>query len=145
MVGDPLAFSAAQQAWGRGLALPWSPFVTGVTTVLQAWPSLAEGVLLDLVVAVVVGVLVVALAAGARAGRWPAEAFTLAALTWSVPLFSALVSSQTRFALASWPVLLVPAVGWGRWGRAVQVPVVLVCVALGLVLLRRLAQGTFTG
>ena len=145
VLGDPLAFSAAQQAWGRGLAPPWTPFVTGVTTVVQAWPLVAEGVLLDLFVAVVVGALVVALALGARAGRWPREAFTLAALTWFVPLCSALVSSQTRFALASWPVLLVPAVGWARLGRLVQVPVVLSCVALGLVLLWRLAQGTFTG
>ncbi len=143
-IDDAFGWTRAQEAWGRELAPPWAPLATAVGDLVRALPDLAEGVGLDLVTVAVVGALVVGLALGARRRRWPAEAAVLALTFWLVPLFSRLVSSQVRFALACWPVLLVPARAWPRLATAARTAVVLVAVALTAVLLRRLAQGSFT-
>ena len=141
-LGDAFAWTRAQEAWGRGLAPPWVPLLEAVR--LIAAPGLQEGVTLDLVVAVSLGVAVVLLAVLWRHGTVPAEAAVLAAAVWAVPLLSTLLSSQVRFALAAWPVLLLPALWWPRVPWAWRVPVVLGAAGLALLLLRRLALGLFT-
>lgn len=143
-IGDPLGWTKAQEAWGREFAGPWTAFSTGVGDVIDTLPDIAEGVLFDLVTAVAIGVLVVLLWRGARAGRWPFDPAVLATVLWAVPMFSRLISGQVRFALGSWPVLLVPAFAWPRLPRVVRVLIVLAAVTLTVVLLRRLALGMFT-
>lgn len=143
-VGDPLGWTRAQEAWGRELAPPWMPLLTAVGDLVRTLPEVAEGVGLDLVTVVAVGLLVLALVRGARRRTWPPEAAALALTFWLVPLFSRLISSQVRFALACWPVLLVPARSWPRLAVAVRVVLVVAAVTLSLVLLRRLALGSFT-
>lgn len=141
-LGDPLAFTRAQQAWGRGFAPPWEPFVGAARAI--AGPGAQPGVLLDVVTAVGVAVGVLVLVLWWRRGAVPAEAPALAAATWSVPLLSTLLSSQVRFALGVWPVLLLPALWWPRWPLWLRVLVLLGAVGLGVALLQRLATGVFT-
>lgn len=141
-LGDPWAWTRAQEAWGRALAPPWEPFVAAVR--LVAGPGAQEGVALDLVVAVGLGVAVAVLGGLWRRGVVPAEAFLLAGATWAVPLLSTLLSSQLRFALAVWPVLLLPALWWPRLPWVVRLPVLVAVVGLTVVLLGRLADGRFT-
>jgi hypothetical protein len=143
-VDDPLGWSRAQEAWGRELAPPWVPLWAAVVDLFDTLPDLAEGVGLDLATVAVVGALVGALVVGARRNHWPPEAAALALTFWFVPLCSRLISSQVRFALACWPVLLVPARGWSRLPPVVRGAVVSAAVALTVVLLRRLAIGSFT-
>jgi len=143
-IGEPLGWARAQEAWGRQLAPPWVPLLTAVGDVISTLPNLAEGVGLDLTTVVLVGALVGALIVGARRGWWPPEAGALALTFWAVPLFSRLISSQVRFALACWPVLLVPARAWPRLAMLSRVVLVLVTLALTVVLLRRTAIGAFT-
>lgn len=143
-IGDALGWAKAQEAWGRQLAPPWTPLVSAGRDIVRALPDVAEGVGLDLATVLAVGALVAALVAGARRGRWPVEAPALAATFWFVPLCSRLVSSQVRFALACWPVLLVPTRAWPRLAVAARVVAILAGLALTIVLLRRLALGSFT-
>lgn len=143
-VDDPLGWSRAQEAWGRELAPPWVPLRTAVADLIDTLPALAEGVGLDLATVAVVGALVATLAVGARRGRWPPEAAALALTFWFVPLCSRLISSQVRFALGCWPVLLVPARAWPRLPVVARAVIVTAAVALTAVLLRRLAMGSFT-
>lgn len=91
-----------------------------------------------------IGVLVVLLYRGVRRGHWPLEPAMLATVFWLVPLFSRLVSSQIRFALVCWPVLLVPAHAWSRIGRVLRVVICVAALGLTVVLLRRLALDVFT-
>jgi hypothetical protein len=74
----------------------------------------------------------------------PFDPDALATVLWAVPMFSRLIPGQVRFALGSWPVLLVPAVVWPQLPRAVRVLIVLTALVLTVVLLRRLAYGVFT-
>lgn len=141
---DPFGWARAQEAWGRELAPPWTPLLNAVGDLLGTLPDLAEGVGLDLATVLALGALVVTLVVGARRRRWPGEAAALALVFWFVPLCSRLVSSQVRFALACWPVLLVPAVGWPRLARSLRIVLTAGAVALSMVLLRRLALGSFT-
>jgi hypothetical protein len=143
-IDDPLGWAKAQEAWGRQLAPPWAPLVAAVGDLVETLPDLAEGVALDLATVVLVGALVVALAVGARRRLWPYEPPALALTFWFVPLCSRLVSSQVRFALACWPVLLVPARAWPRIAVALRALIVLAGLVLTIVLLRRLAVGSFT-
>lgn len=143
-LGDPFGWNRAQEAWGREAAPPWVPIVTGVRDVVESLPVPAEGVALDLVTVAGLAVLVGVLLRGAVRGRWPLEPALLAAAFWLVPLCSRLVSSSVRFALACWPVLLVPAAAWPRLGRALRTAVVVLAAGLSVVLLRRLALGAFT-
>lgn len=143
-IGDPLGWSKAQEAWGRQLAPPWTPLVNAVRDIVGTLPDVAEGVGLDLATVIAVGALVAVLAVGGRRRWWPLEAPALAATFWFVPLCSRLVSSQVRFALGCWPVLLVPARAWPRLAAALRVVLALAAVALTVVLLRRLALGSFT-
>ena len=136
-----MAWTKAQRAWGRDFDAPWSPFVTGVRTIADKLPTLAEGVALDVTAAALVGLLVLLLLRGARAGRWPLEPALLTAALWGAPLFSRLVSSQARFALACWPVLLIPS---GLRSRPVRLGLGALGGLLSLVLLRRLALGVFS-
>ena len=143
-IDDPLGWTKAQEAWGRQLAPPWTPLINAVRDLARTLPDLAEGVGLDLATVIAVGALVAALATGARRRHWPVEAPALALTFWFVPLCSRLVSSQVRFALACWPVLLVPARAWPRLAVALRVALVGAAVVLTAVLLRRLAVGSFT-
>jgi len=143
-IGDAFGWAKAQGAWGRELAPPWSPLVTAVREITEKLPVVAEGVALDLVTVLTLGALVVLLHRGVRQGRWPLEPALLATAFWFVPLCSRLVSSQVRFALVCWPVLLVPARAWPHLHRALRVGLVVVAAALTVVLLRRLALGVFT-
>jgi hypothetical protein len=143
-IGDPLGWTKAQQAWGREFAGPWTAVSTAVSDIVDTLPQLAEGVLFDLVAVLAIGALVALLWRGARAGRWPLDPAALATFLWAVPVFSRLIAGQVRFALGSWPVLLVPAVAWPRLPRALRVALVLAGVVLTVVLLRRLAHGMFT-
>jgi hypothetical protein len=143
-IGDPLGWTKAQEAWDREFAAPWVGLTTAVRDIVGTLPGIAEGVALDLVTVLVVGTLVVLLWRGVRARRWPQEPALLATVLWAVPLFTRLISSQVRFALGCWPVLLVPAAAWPRLPRVVRAAVVLGAVALSVVLLRRLAHGAFT-
>lgn len=143
-IGDPLGWSKAQEAWGRQLTPPWVPILNAVRDLVRTLPDVAEGVGLDLVTVIAVGALVAVLAAGGRRRWWPLEAPALAATFWFVPLCSRLVSSQVRFALGCWPVLLVPARAWPRLAVALRVFVAAAAVVLTIILLRRLALGSFT-
>lgn len=143
-IGDPFGWAKAQGAWGRELAPPWSPLATAVRDIIETLPAVAEGVGLDLVTVFALGVLIVLLYRGARRGRWPLDPALLATAFWLVPLCSRLISSQVRFALVCWPVLLVPAHAWPRMHRALRFGLVVAAVGLTVVLLRRLALGVFT-
>jgi len=143
-IDDPLGWARAQEAWGRELAPPWTPLLAAIRDLVRTLPDFAEGVGLDLATVILVGLLVVALVIGARRKVWPPEAAGLAFVFWFVPLCSRLVSSQVRFALACWPVLLVPAHAWPRLRGAVRIALAFAAVALSVVLLRRLAIGSFT-
>lgn len=143
-IGDPLGWSKAQEAWGRELAPPWTPIIRGVRDVIETLPAPAEGVGLDLLTVLLIGFLVLGLFVGARRGRWPVEPAAMALVCWFVPLCSRLVSSQVRFALACWPVVLVPAACWPRVRVVARAGLVVSATVLTVVLLRRLALGAFT-
>jgi hypothetical protein len=143
-IGDPFGWMKAQATWGRELAAPWSPLVAAVRDIAGKLPTVAEGVALDLVTVVALGALIVLLYEGVRRRRWPIEPALLSTAFWFVPLCSRLVSSQVRFALVCWPVLLVPAHAWPQLHRVVRFVLVVASSALTVVLLRRLALGVFT-
>jgi hypothetical protein len=143
-IDDPLGWTKAQEAWGRQMAPPWTPLVNAIRDLTGKLPDVAEGVGLDLVTVIATGALVAVLLAGARRRHWPMEAPALAVTFWFVPLCSRLISSQVRFALGCWPVLLVPARTWPRLAFTLRVVLALAAVGLTAVLLRRLAIGAFT-
>lgn len=143
-LGDPLAWTKAQEAWKRGLAPPWAPVVTAVRDLVRTYPDVAKNVGLDLVTVFTVGLLVVLLYNGFRRGRWPVEPALLASALWFVPLCSRLIQSQIRFALVCWPILLVVACSWPRLGPLRRGALVVGAVALAAVLLHRLVLGIFT-
>lgn len=118
--------------------------MTAVRDIIKTLPAVAEGVGLDLVTVFALGALIVLLYRGVRQGRWPLEPALLATAFWFVPLCSRLISSQVRYALVCWPVLLVPAQAWPRMHRALRFVLVAAAVALTVVLLQRLALGVFT-
>ena len=142
-LGDAFGWAKAQEAWGRQLAPPWAPIMSAISDIAGTLPGLAEGVALDLLTVLAVGALVALLALGVRRGRWPLEPALLGAAFWFVPLCSRLVSSQIRFALVCWPVLLVPVSAWPRLALLLRIGVVAAAVGLTVVLLRRLALGEF--
>lgn len=141
-LGDPLAWTRAQEAWGRGLAPPWVPVVGALR--LVAGPGAQPGVLLDLVVTAAAGAGVVVLAVLVRRGRVPGEPMVLAGAMWLVPLLSTLLSSSVRFVLGAWPLLLLPARWWPVWPLWWRLLVLAGSAGLGLVLLERLGRGVFT-
>jgi hypothetical protein len=143
-INDPLGWMKAQRAWGRDLAPPWQPLGTGVRLIIEALPHPAAGVGLDLTAVVVVGLFVALLWRGSRRLLWPQEPAALAGASWLIPICSVLVSSQIRFALASWPILLVPAEAWPRLPHPLRVAIVTTTSALSLLLLWRLSTGRFT-
>jgi hypothetical protein len=143
--GDPLGFLKAGEAWGRETAAPWTALVEGLHAVAAALPGMAEGVLLDVLAVLVVGVLLALLWRAVARGQRPLEPAIVTSVLFVVPISSSLVASQVRYMLACWPVLLVVGDAWPRLPRAVRVLVVVVPAALTVVLLRRLSLGMFTG
>ncbi|MFD2093249.1 hypothetical protein [Blastococcus deserti] len=111
--------------------------VGGVDTL----PGLAEGVLLDLLTVVTLGVLVMLLWRGAR-GRWPVAPAALATALWAAPVFSRSISGHVRCARVPGPCssCRAPLVAAARVVRAA---VVLAAGMLTVVLLRRLTYGMF--
>jgi hypothetical protein len=144
-MGDPLGWLHAGQAWGREFAGPWSALYRAAVLVLEDLPGIAEGVLLDALAVVVVGLLLVLLWRGARRGDWPLEPATVAGVLWVIPICSQLIASQARYMLACWPVLLVVGDAWPRLPHAARIALVTVPPVITVVLLGRLSAGLFTG
>jgi hypothetical protein len=144
-IGDPVGWMRAGQAWGREFAGPWSALYHAAGLVLADLPGIAEGVLLDAVAVVVVGLLLVLLWRGARRGDWPLEPAIVASVLWVIPICSQLIASQARYMLGCWPVLLVVGDAWPRLPRAARVALVTVPPVVTVVLLGRLSDGLFSG
>jgi hypothetical protein len=145
-IGDPFGWLRAGAAWHRELAGPWMPLLHGVHLVLFPKPVIpVTGVLLDLAAMAGVAVLVVLLWRGARRGAWPLEAAAVATPLWLIPICSTLSVSQARYMLACWPALLVVADSWPRLPRLLRLAAVVVPALASVVLLHRLALGSFAG
>ena len=142
--GEPLGWARAQAGWDRQLAPPWTPFVSGVRVIVDELPGLTPQVAGDLAAMAGVGLGVWALARLAKAGAVPTEAAVLAGAMWLVSVSTTITMSQTRFALATWPALMIPALWWPRlplWARTLTL---VAAISLSVMFLHRLALGRFT-
>ena len=137
--GDGLAFLHAQEAWHRGLSLPWTPIVTAVRTMRDG--STAFGSPLDL--AALGGFVALAVLAFRRPGPWSAR--TLLVATVAVPMFAGLATSMGRYMLAAWPGFAVAAVRRDELTRPVKLALVLLAVLGTLPMLTDWAHGNFVG
>lgn len=104
-VGDGLAFFHAQGAWDREIDLPWLPIREAVRAAGSALPTIALEPLSALA-AIVLGAVAVAVLARRRLWDDQPEVFAYAALLFVATQFTVLFTSQARFALATFPLLL---------------------------------------
>jgi hypothetical protein len=107
-IGDGLAFSHTQRAWGRQIANPFMYLWEGLIN----WPT--NGALLSnsqiLALAAVVGLVVTAILAVKR--HWPAVIFCLFCII--IPLAAGL-ASMLRFMAAMAPITITLAILFGRY------------------------------
>lgn len=108
-IGDGLAFSHVQRAWGRQIGNPASYLWTGLTS----W-STTPGQLLTnsqiLALSAVVGLILTGILAWRR--QWPAVIFALLAIV--IPLAAGL-ASMMRFMAAMAPITITAATLLARW------------------------------
>jgi hypothetical protein len=119
-VGDPLAWTRSQAAWGRELSAPWLAGRRLVGGVVGSLPEVVISHLLDLVAFTVVCASLAALTWywRTRPALWPHLGWGWAAII--LPLFTALGSSQSRFILAAWPALAIAGTVDGRAGAILR-------------------------
>lgn len=135
--GDAVSFTKAQEAWGRDVSWPWSPFWDAIDGIVEKLPSPALELSLNLAgLIVVLGAMVVVYR---RRGPDAEVAWGFGA--WLAPLFSTVVSSQIRFVLGAWPAL--GALATDRLSKRTLVALAAIGALVSLFLLRRFASGEF--
>ncbi len=105
--GDPLAWLKVQEDWGRGLDQPWKAVIQGFENL---WPD-ADTIMVPALVArnldiwsVFLVAFPVAYAGLSRRDRFPMETWMLGVMLIALPLYSSVLASFNRFALADWVI-----------------------------------------
>lgn len=146
LVGDGLAFYHAQESWNRHLSAPWWPYRGAGSTIFRTIPTPPLEATVNLI-ALAVGwvALVVLIRKGAFRTHLAPALWATAAFV--APQFTYLYSSQARFMIATFPLLLaLPAVPLiGRWRRAVVGSVLGVSAVGSVIVVVTYANGTFVG
>lgn len=140
--GDALAWVHAQSSWGREMSFPWSPIISAVADAGDKLPRPAMELSINLAAVALVGFSVGVLVVWWIRDRLPLSVTAWAGVAWLAPLFTTIISSQIRFALGAWPVL----VAWsheGRWGRVARAIGALAGIALTVLFLRRWATNVW--
>lgn len=110
--GDPLAWLKVQEDWGRGLDQPWKSVIQGFQNL---YPD-ADTIMVPALVArnldiwsVLLVAFPVAYAGLSRRDRFPMETWMLGLMLIALPLYSSVLASFNRFALADWVIYPVYA------------------------------------
>lgn len=141
--GDPLAFSSAQDAWGRHASLPWPP-------IREEFLSIQDRGVTSVPVLNLAALGLVFIATGYAFARrrieyWPAESWIWVLLVVGLPLFTARLTSMSRYVLVAWPIFVVVAVVSLRLPAPARVAVWTVSALSSVMVLRWFADGIFVG
>jgi hypothetical protein len=149
--GDPLAFMKVQGDWGRSISWPWSAVAQGWNNL---WPDERTTLVptliarnLDLYCVLIVLATIGYAAWAARKKLLPMEAWMLGVVLISLPLFSSILASFNRFAMADWVIYPV----WATWAerqrpwvrRAFYVAIAVVLGYTTWVMVHQVADGRY--
>jgi len=147
--GSALAFTRGSEAWGRHLALPWTPvdttlraYLHGTGPRLGAWSgstASALGSARD----VVATYLFLALFVVSLFRPWPWSARVLILTMTLAPIVTGIVQSMSRYVLAAWPAFGVAAdLRASERARVLRV-VTLISIVLSVAVLHDWSRGYF--
>ena len=136
--GDGLAFTRAQEAWGRELSWPWVAIARCVSALIGRGDTL-RGKPVDLVAIALFGVITVL----AFRRPWPWSARVLLVGLTVVPLCTGSALSMVRLVLVAWPGFAVVADRRNDVDPRVQVAVVVGLALVTFAFLRTWADGLF--
>lgn len=151
-LGDPFAWLAVQDDWGRSVSWPWAAVVQGIENLNPARGTVMVPALVarnfDLWCVPIV-LVPIGYAALSRRDRFPMEAWMLGVALIALQLASSVLASFNRFVLADWVIYPIYASLAMRLPVKVRVPLLVAVTGIALwtniQLVARLAENRFIG